>query len=712
MTPLESRQELKKMRQRYMWIVVLFFSVMFIGIVVSVMHIQFRERDRWMYWKNLQVKDSVLVQPTRGNIFSDDGALMAATVPTYALYMDMKAYQTAENVRTEQKLAKARQEYKDSLEKYIAPLSAALSAKLGDRTPAEYEAHLRRGFERGSREYLLSRRRVSYFDLKEIRRYPFFVKGRNRSGFYEKKYMERQKVFGSLASRTIGDIYADLDKGGKSGLELRYDSLLRGKPGLSSRQKVAGRYMDVITLEPENGYDLHTTLNLTMQDIVETALRRKLVETEATSGTAVLMEVKTGKIKAISNLGEVGPGQYAEIQNYAVNDLSEPGSTFKTIAMMAMLEDSKLDPNETVNTGNGRKTYYGHTITDHNANHGGYGEITAAQAIWYSSNIGMAELAERYFSKDPKKFVDRLYKMGMADSLYLDIPGSATPAIPRPDDKKRYWSRTDLVCMAYGYVVRIPPIYTLSYYNAIANDGCYMRPYFVESIEKDGKVKERFQPRVVRRKICSDRTLKEIRLMLDSVVLKGTARGPVRSDIVSISGKTGTALLSKGAAGYRAGKTEYQVSFCGYFPSYDARYSCIVVIRAPQRGYPSGGTMSGAVFKEIAEQVYARELQVEVARLPKDTLDIHPQLKATARTDAYRYLSGRLDLSGEELPPLVEQEADRVPRVIGMGLREAVYTLENAGLQVSVSGQGKVFSQVPAAGQRYRQGDRVTIKLK
>lgn len=712
MTPLESKQELKKMRQRYLWIVLLFFGVLFVGIVVSVMHIQFREWDRWMYWKNLQVKDSVLVQPTRGNIFSDDGALMAATVPTYALYMDMRTYQTAANVHDKDRLAKDRQQYKDSLEKYIAPLSAALSAKLGDRTPAEYENHIRRGFERGSREFQLSRRRVSYFDLKEIRQYPFFSKGRNRSGFYEKKYMERQKVFGSLASRTIGDIYADLDKGGKSGLELRYDSLLRGKPGLSSRQKVAGRYMDVITVEPENGYDLHTTINLTMQDIVETALRRKLIETEAVSGTAVLMEVKTGKIKAISNLGEAAPGVYVEDQNYAVNDLSEPGSTFKTIAMMAMLEDSKLDPNETVNTGNGRKVYYGHAITDHNVSHGGYGEITAAQAIWYSSNIGMAELAERYFSKDPKKFVDRLYKMGMADSLYLDIPGAAVPVIPRPDDKRRYWSRTDLVCMAYGYVVRIPPIYTLSYYNAIANDGCYMRPYFVESIEKDGKVREQFQPRVVRRKICSDRTLREIRLMLDSVVLRGTARGPVRSDIVPISGKTGTALLSKGAAGYRAGKTEYQVSFCGYFPSYDARYSCIVVIRAPQKGYPSGGTMSGGVFKEIAEQVYARELQVEVARMPKDTLQTHPTVKKVSRPEAYRYLTGRLELPEEDQFLTAVPEEDRVPAVTGMGLREAVYTLERAGLQVSVSGRGKVVSQLPAAGQRYRRGDKATIKLK
>ncbi len=716
---------LKAYGRRYTLVTVLLFGCMLVGILLSVFHIQFVEGEAWTKWKDRQVRDSVEVAPERGNIYADNGALMAATIPSYALYMDLRAYQNNSNRYSKEKLAQARREYRDSLAVYIKPLSEALSQKLGDKTPAQYEAHIWKGFERGSREYQLSAKRVSYFELQEIRRFPFFNKGRNSSGFYTKTYSERQKMFGSLASRTIGDIYPDFKKGGRSGLELYYDSLLCGQPGLSSRQKVAGRYINVNTIDPVNGWDLYTTINLNKQDIVESALRRKLVETDAESGCAVLMETATGRIQAISNLGRVAPGVYAETQNYACGDHSEPGSTFKTIAMMAALEDGLLEPNTPVDVGTGIANIHGRVMRDHNYGKGGYGLIDAKKSIWYSSNIGVSKLVDEAYGgiAGAAKFVDRIYSFGFAQDLKLEIPGAAVPTIPHPKDKKRYWSATDLPWMSHGYVTMIPPIYTLAYYNAIANDGCYLRPYFVDRIARDNDVYKTFRPQVVKEKICSDKTLREIRLMLDSVVLKGTARA-VYSELVPISGKTGTAVLE-----YGGGKRGHQVSFCGYFPSDKPKYTCIVVIRRPSIGYPSGGGMAGAVMRQIAERVYAGELDLSLNTLPKDTLDVLPRLDAGLKQPT-EYLLKRLHLPSDIEAPedddvvvaneegrrwtfdMREEVPGKTPKVTGMGLRDAIYVLEKAGFQVDVHGSGTVYRQSIKEGQPYKRGQYMSIYLK
>lgn len=719
------KEILKGIRVRYSVVVFLLFGFLLGGILYSAFHIQFVEGAAWSEWKEKQVRDSVEVAPSRGNIYADNGALMAATVPVYALYMDLRAYQTSENYRNEEKLKVARAAYRDSLEKYIKPLSESLSAYLGDRSAKEYEEHIRHGFKRGSREFLLSKKKVSYFELKEIQQFPFFEKGRNRSGLYTKKYMERQRVFGSLAARTIGDIYPDEKKGGHSGLELYYDSLLCGTPGLSSRQKVAGRYMNVVTVEPQNGWDLHTTINLGIQDIVESALRSMLEKTDAESGCAVLMETATGRIKAISNLGRVEVGRYAEIQNYACGDHSEPGSTFKTIAMMAALEDGLVTPDSPVDVGKGITVMYGRTMKDHNHGKGGYGLIDAKKSIWYSSNIGVSKLVDEAYGgrAGAAKFVDRIYSFGFTEDLHLEIPGAAKATIPHPKDKNRYWAATDLPWMSHGYVTMIPPIYTLSYYNAIANDGCYLRPYFVDKIAREDEVYKTFKPQVVKQKICSDETLREIRLMLDSVVLKGTATA-VKSDVVSISGKTGTAVLE-----YGGGNRGHQVSFCGYFPSQEPKYTCIAVIRRPLNGYPSGGTMAGGVVRQIAEQVYAHELDLDVADLPKDTMDVLPALKAGLKYPTEKVLKTLHLPSAIEAPEdddlvyaqeengqwqfgMMDQESGKTPRVVGMGLRDALYVLEKAGFQVEVRGSGKVYRQSITAGQAYKRGQHITIQLR
>lgn len=705
----------KGIRKRYLIVVVLCFTTMLIGILVVAFRIQFAEGAEWAEWKNKQQRENVVVPANRGNIFSDQDLLMAVTVPSFALYMD---FQTV---------------HKDTLNKYMKPLCKALSQKIGDFSPAQFEARLRRGQQMAARDYLVHPRRVSYADWKEIKSFPLFDKGRFQSGLYEKKYLERQKMFGSLASRTIGDIYADFDKGGRNGLELRYDSLLRGSDGISTRQKVAGKYINVNQRDPVDGWDIKTTINIPMQDIVESALNDMLIKTGASSGTAVLMEVKTGKIKAISNLGQTASGSYREIQNYAVSDLSEPGSTFKTIAMMAALEEGKLQAEDSVDTYKGLVRMYGQSMRDHNQEHGGYGKITAAQSLWFSSNIGISTLIDRAFADDPVRFVDRLYKMKLNQTVDLEIPGAGYPDIPHPKDENRYWAKTDLPWMSIGYVVRIPPIYTLMYYNAIANDACMVKPYFVEKIYQDKQVYQHFAPEVLNSKICSKKTLVDIRAMLENVVDKGTGSA-VKSLFFPIAGKTGTAVLSKGASGYRAGGKNYQVSFCGYFPADRPKYSAIVVIRDPQLGYASGGVMAGGVFKKIAEQIYAREMWLNQGGQMQNALSesVLPPVKnglqaptmyvmdklripydnsALAEAQDYPVISTR---AGDNNTVLLEPRKlidNLVPNVLGMGARDAVLLLEQWGLNVRLRGQGRVVQQSLRAGTQFRPGQEIVIRL-
>ena len=542
-------------------------------------------------WGEKSKMEDVLVPANRGNILSQDGQLMASTVPYYTLFMDFQAVD------------------QDTFFHYLNPLCAKLSQKFQDKSPAGYRRHLLIGYRKQSREYLISRKKVSHPELREVKAFPLFKKGRFQSGLYEKKYLQRQKPFGSLASRTIGDIYGDFNKGGKNGLELRYDSLLRGQPGLCVRQKIAGKYMGVNERDPIDGIDLVTTLDIHIQDIAETALGRELRRINATSGTVVMMEVATGEVRAISNLGLTASGDYYETQNYAVSDQSEPGSTFKTFSMIVAMEDGVVQPNDSVDTGNGLKLMYGRMMTDHNANHGGYHMLTAAKSIWFSSNIGVSSLIDKKYRSQPCKFVDGLYRMGLNKPMDLEIPGSGKPFIPYPVGK-RYWARTDLPWMSIGYVTQIPPIYTLAFYNAIANNGKLIRPFFVKAFSRNGEVVEEFTTKTLNEKICSDNTLVKIKLMLDSVVGSGTGSG-ARSKVVAIAGKTGTAQLSKGSSGYQQGGKTHQVSFCGYFPADKPKYSCIVVIREPKNELPSGGKQAGGVFREIAERIYAQNLRIK-----------------------------------------------------------------------------------------------------
>ena len=495
---------------------------------------------------------------------------------------------------------------------------------------------------------------------------------------------------------------------------------------IGMRQKMAGKYISVITKEPQDGIDLTTTIDIFMQDIVETALAKELKRINAISGTVVLMKVKTGEVLAISNLAAADSGVYTETKNFAVSDQSEPGSTFKTFSMIVALEDGVVNPGDSVDTGCGRKPMYGRVMTDHNWNHGGYHTITAAQSIWYSSNIGVSSIIDKNYKNNPSKFVDGLYRMGLNKPMNLEIPGAGRPMIPHPKHK-RYWARTDLPWMSIGYVTQMPPIYTLAFYNAIANNGVLLRPYFVKSLSRNGEVVKEFEPKVLNNAICSQRTLHEIKLMLDSVIVHGTGK-PINSPVVRIAGKTGTAQLSKGVQGYKQGIISHQVSFCGYFPAENPEYSCIVVVREPRSELPSGGKQAGGVFREIAERIYARDYRL-IPGVRRDSLAGPIPMVKAGNTELTTLLLSRLNVpyrlkTDNEPQWIMSSTTDRwveltrnetrlklVPDVRNMGARDAVYLLGKMGLRVTITGKGKVIKQSVSPGSLYNVGQTVSLTL-
>jgi len=687
------------------FIVVLLLGLIAVGILLRTFDTAFVEKEKWEKVAESQKRPNRLILPGRGNIYSSDGKLMATSVPRYYTYIDFRA--DGFSVDT----------FLSSKVNGVDSLSVYLSRKFKNRTPAGYKAHLLRGLKSKSRQYPVYEGRASYTDLKEMKKYPFLRLSRYKSGFYTKEMVQRQKPFGTLASRTIGDIYGEIEAGGmtkgKNGLELQYDSLLRGEAGLSSVRRVGGGWTNVVEVEPVDGMDIRTTIDINIQDITEKSLVDMLKKIDAESGTAVVMEVATGEIKAITNMGRIREGAYAETKNHAVADEIEPGSTFKVASM--------------VDVGKGIYMYKGARMTDHNMNKGGYGRISAEQAIWYSSNIGVAKIILKGYEKNPTKYVEGLYKLGLTIPLNLEIPGAGRAKIRMPNDTTLYWSKTTLPWMSFGYETQIPPIYTLTFFNAIANGGKMVRPMFTKEIMHNGKTVQSFSTEVLKSSICSDNTLAIIKDMLLGVVEKGTGKA-VHSDIIRIAGKTGTAQIATGGV-YRT--SGHQVAFCGYFPADEPKYSCIVVIRRPRIGYPSGGTMSGGVVKAIAEKVYASHMSFDVRDMERDSLAVMLPAAKNGNLDALENVLGKFDIDVDtdsletkwvaaarrdssevlRLHDLTIREG-LVPSVIGMGAKDAVYLLESAGLRVVLDGMGRVSAQSMGPGTRIAKGQSIRLTLK
>lgn len=706
--------------------VMLIMGVIGVFIIAKGAIIMFAERQYWQDVADRFVKENVTIKPNRGNILSADGKLMASSLPEYKIFMD---FMTGER---DEKRRKKEQYRKDSVwNANLDSICIGLNKIFPEYSVATFKAHLKKGRKMKSRNYniLPSRsRRISYIQYKEAKRLPVFKMNKYKGGFHEQIFNQRKKPFGSLAARTLGDLYADTAQGAKNGIELAFDTLLKGRNGITHRQKVMNKYLNIVDLPPVDGCDIISTIDVDMQDICEKALVDKLKELNASVGVAVLMEVQTGEVKAIVNMMKAGDGNYYEMRNNAISDMLEPGSTFKTASIMVALEDGKITPDTEVDTGNGVMNMYGSKMKDHNWHRGGYGKINVTRILEVSSNVGVSYLIDKYYKDDPQKYVDGLKRMSLDQPLHLQIPGEGKPNIKGP--KERYFAKTTLPWMSIGYETQLPPLNTLTFYNAIANNGVMVRPKFVKAAVKDGEVVQEYPTEVINPKICSDHTLTQIREILRKVVSEGLAK-PAGSKQFSVSGKTGTAQISQGAAGYKTGRTNYLVSFCGYFPSEAPKYSCIVAIQ--KSGLPaSGGLMAGSVFSKIAERVYAKNLRFDLSNAIDSTTNVIPPVKAgDLREASYVLNSLNVPVQGEvtdgkkgtdvwghtQAAPsaviLQSQEiADNtVPSVIGMGAKDAVYLLEKQGLKVRISGVGRVKRQSIASGSRVVKGQTILLTM-
>jgi len=688
----------------------------FFAVLYRIAIIQFVERDKWMALAAKNIKTNIIVKANRGNIYACDGRLMASSIPTYYVYMDLRVPALHE---------KGGKLFKDNIDS----VAIYLSSFFQDKSAHQYKTLLTKAYQTGVGEFQLYPQKITYSQLKQLKTIPLFKLGRNKSGLITKVLFRRVRPFGSLAKRTIGDIYAEESKGGKNGIELSFNSNLLGTPGISTRQKVANSYMNNVQVEPIDGMDITTTIDVDLQDIAEKALMDGVKEFDAAVGYAILMEVHSGEVKAIVNMQRNKDGSYTENQNGAVSDMAEPGSTFKVASLMAAIDDGRVKITDTINTYNGQYKFNTRTMTDHNANKGGYHKITVAQAIYASSNIGISRAIVKAYGQHPAEFVDKLYSMKLNERMNLEIPGSATPQIKHPNDKSHEWSNTTLPWMSVGYETQIPPIYTLAFYNSIANDGILIRPFFVKSISHNGLIVKEFTTEVINPAICKPSTLKDIRFTLLGVVEDklGTAQN-VRSKYVRIAGKSGTAQISQGKGGYKTGGTKHQVAFCGYFPYENPLYTCVVVMREPGKGYPSGGHMTGSVFKNIAERVMALNSNRKPSQLNPDSIDKEHIIPITkvGYYKAIQTVMNNLQLpldanSTDWVKAFAEIKQTRVEKMVvtknvvpdltGMGAKDAVFILENMGLNVQVQGRGKVVSQNMKQGTFAKKGCSVMINL-
>ncbi|HOG05839.1 MAG TPA: penicillin-binding transpeptidase domain-containing protein [Paludibacter sp.] len=697
-------------------VVYFIISLLFIGVIYKIIQIQYFERDQWMELADKQKMSDIMVRPKRGNIYAADGRLLASSIPTYTVFMDMGA----ESLRINSgKL------FYDNLDS----LSLSLSRFFGDRTPAQYKRALQRAYRDKKRSFQLYPHRISYSQLKELRKLPLFRLGRVRGGLYEREFVRRVKPFGSLASRTIGDVYPDESLGGRSGIEGSFNEQLLGTPGISTRQKVANRYLETVDVEPIDGLDIYTTLDVEIQDIAEKALRDVANEYAPQSACAVVMEVKTGEIKAMVNLDRnERTGEYYEGVNHALTNRMEPGSTFKIASLIAVLDEGKVKKSDNFDIDGGVLQVANRVLKDHNYHRGGYDTLHVDEIIHASSNVGTAKMVMKSFGSRPEKYIEKLYDLRLNDSLPIQMKGVAKPWIKHPKKDKKQWYKTSLAWMSIGYETKIPPIYTLTLYNAIANNGKMMNPIFVKSVKRHDEIVKQYEPEVLKESICKPGTLKDVQeIMLGVIEGKyGTARS-VKSNIVRIAGKTGTAQISQGGLGYRAGQTYHNVSFCGYFPADNPQYSAIVLLTAPQ-GIPSGGRMAGSAFKTIAERTMIHKSSHHPDYLKTDTLNQQPYFPdikygnpAALKTVA---INLNIPLQEIESQTIVQHgkkdvlsqgidvtKSEVVPDVCGMGAKDAVYLLNNLGLQVKLRGLGEVIAQSLTPGTELSEGSTIELFL-
>lgn len=692
----------KDIRFRIYFLFLMVFIVA-LAIVMRIGQIQFIQGDMWKEKSKEQSTKYFDVAAIRGNVYSDNRSLLATSVPIYDIYWDSKV--------VDKKLFLSKV---DSLALAYNKLFPAESAKF-------FKSKIIRAFDSKNR-YFKVRRRVSYSEMKAISKMPIFREGKYKGGLITEKTDYRKRPYKTLAKRTIGN-YNSQQNAYVVGLEGAYDKYLKGEDGIRIKQKTAGGWrplylFDETIKEPINGMDIITTIDIDLQDVAESSLYRELMKNKADWGCAILMEVKTGKIKAIANLkADTSTNTYYEGFNYAIGYATEPGSTFKLASMMAALEDKKVNSDDIISTGDGAFTYYGKTI--HDSHKEGFGDITVSQVLEKSSNIGIFKIVLNGYESEPQKFINNIYALGLNQKLGLEIKGEAKPYIKSPTDES--WSKLSLPWMSIGYELKLTPLQILTFYNAVANDGKKVKPIFVSELSKTGKTQKTFEPVVINPQISSIETIRKVQKMLRGVVSEGTAQ-MLKYSPYPIAGKTGTAQIYNKSYN----KRNYQASFVGYFPADKPKYSCIVVINNPNRGLYYASSVAVPVFKDISDKIYATDLDIQIHR-EEDTVYQAPDSKVGQSADIERiYKALGFDIISKPQDASYEygvSSSDSValfkrilqyglmPNVKYMTAKDAIFLLEEMGLRVDIKGVGKVVEQSVMPGQRVVKGNLIKLKL-
>jgi cell division protein FtsI (penicillin-binding protein 3) len=645
-----------------------------LAVLFKLFSIQYLQGDKYRALVEKRDVQNITIPANRGNVYSDNGGLLATSIPKYNIAIDAVVSPTKK------------------FEEFIGPLSDSLS-KYSGKSASYYEKAIRKA-RANKNQYLVLAKNINYTDYVRFRGFPLLKLGAIPGGLIVSQKTKREFPMGAIAQRSIG--YERFDEDGnvtRAGIDGAFGvKYLRGTDGKRLKQKIGKNKWKPLTdynqVEPKDGYDVYTTIDVNIQDIAHHSLLGQLEYYEAEHGCVVVMDVKTGEIKAISNLAKSKSGVYYEKRNYAVWESHEPGSTFKVMALMAALEDRVIDTSTVVDTKKGAKRFYGRTIYD--SHHGGFGKISAARTLEVSSNIGLATIIDENYSKKPEKFIDHIKDWNLDKPLGVSIKGEGIPDIPEPGDKK--WSRNALPSMAYGYNLSLTPLQTLAFYNAIANDGEMVKPRFIKAVKEFDEEIEVFEKEVINKKICSDKTLGEIREILKNIVVRGTA-SKLYSPNFSMAGKTGTAQTEYWMADWKNNK-RYISSFAGYFPAENPKYSCIVVIHKPstKKGY-YGADVTGPVFKRIAQKIFTDTPLIDEVK----SLDV----KVAAVEDEYN-----------KFYETTKTYKTIMPNVVGLPAMDALALLENMDVKVKVelNGNGIVKEQSINKSTKLKNNQTVTLK--
>lgn len=684
----------------------LFICLLGMAIISRAFYIQTVQGP---YYRSLA--DSLTIFPKkilaeRGNIYSADGRLLATTLPTFDIRIDFKAAKPyADNVLPGQ------------FNVGIDSLALLLANMFHDKSTAQYRNELVREENNQTRYYLL-KRSVSLEQMLAMKHWPLFREGHYRIGMVAVQNDKRLMPFDGLAQRTIGFTNTD---GKRVGLEGQYDDALKGTQGEEMVQKIAGGVTIPIDskeeIAPQPGKDIYTTIDVDLQDVAEDALLHALQLHQAEHGCVILMEVKTGKIKAIANLGVTKDSDYAETFNYAVGEATEPGSTFKLATVASVMEDGLANNNTLIDVGDGVAKFYNLTVKDHEAPE--TPQLTLKRAVEVSSNVAMAKLAFQHYASAPEKFYNNLEKFGFTKPIDVGLPGAGMPVLAEP----KKWSGVSVAYIAHGYEIQITPLHTLMFYNAIANNGRMVKPYIVDKVKEYNTTVDSTTTTVLNEKMCSQQTVKQLREILDGVVENGTAKN-LKTDYLHVAGKTGTAVIAQGNHGYK--KRVYQASFVGYFPAEDPQYSMIVVINSPSVNGYYGNVVAGSIFKEVADKVYSLNLDMHPAinkqLLAENNIPLVNCADAKDLKSIYKFFGVNVSgINGEWANTSVtgknvtlagrEVENGIVPDVTGMSLKDALYLLESMGMKVNVVGKGMVVHQSVTPGEKLSKGTPIVIEL-